>query len=233
MIMENARLIVWVFLGFTLTLPLPAQAPPVVTAPAPFANSPKDPADGHAYRDAITLRDKGKFDEALAKITEALQQAPQDEKMLVLQGDLYAKKKQWSEAEQAFTAALKINPQDVLAQFDLAEIKLMQKEYTAARPGFLALVKDEDLGDLAAYKVFLCDLYSGNGVVADEELKAFDRVDSRASFYYANAASAFYHQRPDDAKRWLGYATRIYSPEKNHNYLSTLKELGYLPSSAP
>jgi hypothetical protein len=41
-----------------------------------------------------------------------------------------------------------------------------------------------------------------------------------------------YNKKTDDARSWLDSAARIYSTEKNHTYLSTLEELGYLPLPA-
>jgi tetratricopeptide (TPR) repeat protein len=197
--------------------------------PATDSDSREDSPVEKTFREAFDLRDKGDLDGAIAKATDILQQDPDDVRAYVLRGDLYAKKKQWSHAEQDFTAALKIDEENTSAKFDLAEIKLMQKQYAAARPGFAALVDYGDLGDLAAYKVFLCDLYGGDEAAAAKELAAFDQVESKPSYYYANAGWKLYHKKTDDARIFLDYAARTYSPETNHNYASTLKELGYLP----
>lgn len=220
MILEITRAIV-LGLVFAMACPLPMQA--------------QSPAGGSAlqaentYLEATRLRDQGDFDGALAKVTEALQEDTGNPRAYVLRGDLYTKKQLWSQAGQDFSSALKIDPDNDYAKFDLAEIKLMQKQYRDARPGFAALVNDKELGDLAAYKVFLCDLYGGNSDDATRELDAFNKVESGASFYYANAAWCLYYRKTDEAKTWLESAARIYAREKNLNYLSTLKELGYMP----
>jgi tetratricopeptide (TPR) repeat protein len=196
-------------------LPLPAQTPPPVGEPA--------------YLEAVKLETKGDLDGAIAKASDSLQRNPGELKTLVLRGDLYAKKRMWPEAQSDFQAALKIDQENAYAKFDLAEIKLMQKQFADARPGFRDLVYDPNLGDLAAYKVFLCDLFGGNKDDAEQQLRAFDKIGGNPSYYYANAAWMLYNKKPDDARSWLDSAARIYSSEKNHTYLSTLDELGYLP----
>ena len=55
-----------------------------------------------------------------------------------------------------------------------AQIKFMQKKYDEARPGFTALTQDPNIGDLAAYKVFLCDLLAGHEDAASRELNVFN-----------------------------------------------------------
>jgi len=232
---KQIHLLSFVLTGFASASPLSAQLMPSVplSTPAPALEAPKATSEQMAYREAMALRNKGDFDGALAKVSESLAKFPESNQLMILRGDLYAKKKQWTEAEQDFDAVMKVDPQNTLARFNLAELKLMQKQYEAARPGFEILSKDKDLGDLASYKVFLCDLYGGNRKGADEELKAFDKAQSGPSYYYANAAWNLYFGRPDDARSWLDSATRIYTPAKNYNYQSTLKELGYLPLPKP
>jgi tetratricopeptide (TPR) repeat protein len=212
------RILILALAGSGFLSPLPAQ-----TAP---------PAGESVYLEAVKLETKGDLDGAIAKASDSLRQNPGELKTLVLRGDLYAKKRMWPEAQADFQTALKIDPENAYAKFDLAEIKLMQKQFADARPGFRDLVYDPNLGDLAAYKVFLCDLFGGNRDDAAQRLRAFDKIGGDPSYYYANAAWLLYNKKTDDARSWLDSAARIYSTEKNHTYLSTLEELGYLPLPA-
>ena len=180
-------------------------------------------------REAEILKSQGNLDGALAKASSAVQSDPNDFKAYILRGDIYSRKKSWKEAEQDFNAALKLAPDNVLARFDLAEIKLMQKQYEAARPGFLALTKDPDFGDLAAYKVYLCDLFGQNQFAATKELSAFNESGRHASYYYANAARRLYLGETEEAREWIQAGVKIYPPDKTIAYLSTLKDFGYLP----
>jgi tetratricopeptide (TPR) repeat protein len=189
--------------------------------------------DKGEFAEALTLRGKGDWDGALAKISDVIQHEPANSKYYVLRGDLYAKKKMWTESEKDFLTSQKIDPADVTTKFDLAEIQLMQKKFEDARPGFHALENDPDLGDLATYKVFLCDLFGGQEDTAARQLNLFDKAGGNASYYYANAAWLLFHDRPDDARSWLQSAWRIYPRRKCYNYESTLDELGYLPLVGP
>ena len=214
--------------------PLDAQqetnaAPPATAGATPGATAPLDAVPATDYEIAARLRDEGRFDEALAKTNEVIAQDPSNSKAFILRGDLYAKKKLWDQAAQDFLTAQKLKPTDPMAKFDLAEIQLMQRQYDAARPGFSALMKDSDMGDLAAYKVFLCDLYGGHKEAAATELQAFDDASQHASYYYSHAAWALYNKQNAEARRWLRSALYIYTAQKNYNYSSTLRELGYLP----
>jgi hypothetical protein len=122
-----------------------------------------------------------------------------------------------------------LNSNYTIAHFNLNEIVFMQKKYEDARPGFVSLEKDIIWGDLATYKVFLCDLFGGHEEAAQSELASFDKASDEPSYYYANAAWFLFQKRPDDARPWLDSAAGIYAPEKGSLYTSSLEELGYLP----
>ncbi len=200
------------------------SAPATPTPPPAVAAGESD-----LFNQATQLRAKGDYDGAISKLNDLLQADPHSLGAHVLRGDLYTKKKQWSQAQQDFQAAADLDPSQSIPKFDLAELLLMQKQYDPARSAFQALVKDPDLGDLAQYKVFLCDLFGGHVDAATAEFQALDRAENGASYYYAHAAWNLYHQQPEDARAWLTSAQRIYPGAKNYNYASTLFEFGYLP----
>jgi len=187
-------------------------------------------------REANQLLIQGKLDEGLAKINPVLQSDPKNADALVVRGNIYSRKKNYDLAKADYTAFLQLVPQDpkaTIVRFNLAELSFLQKKYDEARPGFDAIKTHEDWGDLAIYKVFLCDLLGGHEDVANKELDAFNQVGSKASYYFANAAWNLVHHKPDEARVWLLSIGRIYAPEKIELYSSSLKELGYLPLPAP
>ena len=204
-------------------------AAPTQPAAAAADTSPAPTPSVQDYRHALQLVQDGNADAALTKVAEAIQEDPSNVQARILRGDLYVQKKLWDDARKDFLAAQSLDPQNTVAKFDLAEIQLMQKQFDVARPAFDALVKDPDMGDLAAYKVFLCDLYGGHADDAARELQAFDAVGKNASYYYAHVAWALYNKRTDEARRWLSSALYIYPAQKSYNYASTLKDFGYLP----
>jgi tetratricopeptide (TPR) repeat protein len=219
-------------LGAACLFPVLGDPAPTTNPPPAHAAKPADvdtSANRQLYRDVGLLKNKGDIDGAIAKLSEAMQSDPANYKDYVLRGDLYAKKQRWSDAEQDFNTALKLDPGNGLAKLDLAEIQLMQKKYDTARVAFAALTGDPQFGDLAAYKIYLCDLFNQDQMAASKELAAFNKAGRKASYYYANGAHALYLGNTEEARNWIQAGVKIYPPEKTFAYLSTLKDFGYLP----
>jgi tetratricopeptide (TPR) repeat protein len=185
--------------------------------------------DMQLIRDAYTLDTQGKYDDALAKVNAAIQSNPKSIPAYILRGDIYSRKKQFDMSQKDYDSVLQLDPKNGTAKFNMAELKFMQKDYDGARPGFVELEANTDLGDLATYKVFLCDLFGGHTDVAQKEYDDFNKVGGNASYYFANVAWDVYHKNTDDARTWLGSAQRIYPPQKFLLYASSLHDLGYLP----
>jgi tetratricopeptide (TPR) repeat protein len=197
--------------------------------PPPIPLSPEE----QTLQDALNLESQGNHDAALEKANSVLQADPKNIAAYSVCGAVHTKMKLWGEARKDYEAILQLDAKNVSAKFDLSELEFQQKAYDDARPGFVALQKDDDWGDLAAYKVFLCDLLGHHEEVARSELDGFNKVGSNPSFYFANAAWYLVRQQPEEARNWLISAVRIYAPSKIYFYSSTLKDLGYLPLPAP
>jgi tetratricopeptide (TPR) repeat protein len=180
-------------------------------------------------QDAKRLFAEGQFDIALEKTNSIIQNNPKIPDAFILRGNIYAQQKKWGLAESDYTTALQIDPANFTAKFNLGEVKFRQKKYDSARADFAVLVNVPDDGDLAAYKVFLCDLIGGHETAAKKELDAFNIVAANPSYYFGNVAWSLVHQNTEDARRWLSSAVEIYAPRKVILYGSSLKELGYLP----
>jgi Tfp pilus assembly protein PilF len=220
-------------------------APPAASAPAPAASAATTNApsadDAKAAENQRQLRMAGEkahagdTDGAVAQINGVLQNDPRNVAAFSLRAQIYNEKKMWDKAANDYQAAHLIDPTNVIINFNIAEVQFEQKMYDAARLGFVSLQSDHttDIGDLAAYKVFLCDLLGGHEDVAAKELDAFNQVGSKASYYYSNAAWSLFHHKVEDARSWLTSASHIYSPNKNSLYSTTLAELGYLPLPPP
>jgi Tfp pilus assembly protein PilF len=171
------------------------------------------------------------LDAGLNAANDALQKDPSNVAGYVTRGNIYGQEKKWDLAKQDYQHALGLKSNFAPALLSLAEIDLMQAKYDTARAEFADLVQDPDCGDLAKYSVFLCDLAGGHEDLAGNELDAFNRVGSDASYYFANAAWLLHHQRSDDAHTWMDSADRIYSPAKVGRYVTPLVHLGYLSTA--
>jgi tetratricopeptide (TPR) repeat protein len=207
----------------------------IVTQPIDPTAQAKADAVVQLLREANLLLSEKKTDDAIVKVNAALAQNPRSLDAYVLLGAIHSEQKAWDKAQSDFENAHLINPHSLVVEFNLSEIKFSQKLYDAARPGFVQLESDKvtDIGDLAVYKAFLCDLFGGHEDAADKDLAAINEVGSGASYYFSNAAWDLFHRKFDDAQDWLRSATAIYSNQKSGFYLSSLYQLGYLPITAP
>jgi Tfp pilus assembly protein PilF len=166
----------------------------------------------------------------LEKVGAVVQAEPKNISAYIIRGHIYSEMKLWEQADNDYRTILQIDPDNFSAQFNVSELKLMQKDYDGARPGFVALEENPDWGDLAAYKVFVCDLFGGHENAAQSELDAFDQAESKASYYYSNATWEFYHKRPESALTWLNACADIYPSKTAFFYSATLVNFGYIPS---
>ena len=196
-------------------------------------NSPTNPgavspqvAEGNLYlQQAAQLFEQRQYDAALNKATAAIQDIPNNPAPYALRGTIYADKKYWDQAEVDYQTVLQLDNHNVEIRFDLAQIRFEQKRYDDARSGFAVLVQDAGMGDLAAYKVFLCDLFSGRDDLAERELSKFNQDQSNASYYFANAAWNLRHKKLVEARDLLVSAKYIYTPEKFQAYADSLIDL--------
>ena len=165
----------------------------------------------------------------LAAASSRIATNPKDAEAYSYRGSIYASMRDWDSAARDFQNAVTYDPANSKAKFNLAEMSFLQQKYDVAKTGFAALDKDPELGDLAAYKAFLCDLVGGQLDAAGKELDAFNQVSANASYYFANVAWSINHHKPDDARDWLRSASHIYPQEKLKLYATSLFEMGYLP----
>jgi Tfp pilus assembly protein PilF len=166
---------------------------------------------------------------ALDRVNAAIRLYPDNASVYIVRGNIYVEKKEWDLAQKDYEKALQIDSTNVAARVNLGEIKFRQKQYDLARSAFAALKGDKDVGDLADYTVFLCDLFGSHEAAARQELDAFNAVGENASYYFGNVAWDLVHHNAKDARDFLQSAENIYPPKKIRLYTSNLVELGYLP----
>jgi tetratricopeptide (TPR) repeat protein len=197
-------------------------------APVPAAPRQVDPVSALVDQ-AFELMQQNQLDAALEKVNAALKLAPQSSGIYELRGNIYTVKKMWDPAQKDYLTVLQLDATNVQAKFNMAEIQFMQKKYDSARPGFVALMQDANIGDLAAYKVFLCDLLGGHDDAATRELDIFNQTGLNPSYYFGNIAWSTFHHKTEEARGWVRSAASIYSVSKYKLYATSLTDLGYLP----
>jgi len=192
------------------------------------SNDPDNNDPNNKFREIQMLEKQGHFASALEKATSVVQAEPKNVSAYIVRGHIYTEMNQLDQAGDDYRTILQLDPNNFSAKFNLSELKLIQKEYDDARIGFLALESNPDWGDLAAYKVFVCDLFAGHEDVAKSEFDTFDKAKQNASYYYSKATWEFYHNRPLVAQTWIDAAAWMYPPKKVYFYSATLIDFGYL-----
>jgi len=165
----------------------------------------------------------------LAQIESAIAQDPTDAENFIVRGNIYCKRKMWDAAQDSYEKALALEPNKAAIRMDLAELQFRRKQYDAARASFVLMASDKDLGDLASYMVFLCDLFGNHEDTASQELAAFNAAGERPSYYFSNVAWDLAHHDLAGARDYLDSAEHIYSQGKSNLYAVNLVEMGYLP----
>ena len=178
--------------GAIFALPLFTRSDDAATNASPTAASLVEQATGDEAG--------GKLDRALSEVTTALAMDDKNTGALELRGTIYVEKKFWDLAERDFTTLNRLSP-DPAYQYKLAQIKFLQREYDDARPLFAALKDDPRLGDLASYKVFICDLFGAHEAIAARDLTTLDPAGDKPSFYYGHAIWAAAHHDQPQANR--------------------------------
>jgi tetratricopeptide (TPR) repeat protein len=166
----------------------------------------------------------GKVDEAMTDMDAAIYLQPKNAELRVFRALIYARKKLWMRAEADCEVALKIDPDSAIIKYNMAELKFMEKSYEDARPRFLQLQGDRSLGDLSAYKAFLCDLLSGNKDRAKQQLDVFNQVRGKPSYFFANAAWEMIGRHRDQAAKWFEAVGHAYDAKTIDPYFTALLE---------
>jgi len=165
----------------------------------------------------------------LAEVNNAIAQNPTDAENFIIRGNIYCGQKMWGAAQDSYEQALALAPQKLAIKMDLAELQFRQKQYDRARTDFALMATDKELGDLASYMVFLCDLFGNREDAASKELAAFNATGDEPSYYFGNVAWDIVHHNVAGARDYLNSAEHIYNPGKAKLYAANLLELGYLP----
>ena len=205
--------------GYQLTTNESAMIAPPAAGNAALPRQTPMPA---LLQRATQLLAQSQFEPALNDVNAALQEDRKNPAIYALRANIHAAQHLWKQAEADYATVLQLDSANLSMKFDLAQIEYAQKKYDAARPLFAAAQKDPDIGDLARYEVFLCDLFGGHEDAAAREIDAFDKADTGASYYFSNAAWSLYHHDKANARGWLVSAAHIYAPTKFKLYVDSL-----------
>ena len=213
-------------LGAILVLMLIPVCPcPAADAPATNSTEPAPPNTADTAQDLIGKSTQhmadGDLDQAASEATMAIQLDPKNPSAYELRGSIYIEKKIWDRAERDYAKADQISP-DSAYKYKLGEIKFLQKAYGDARYRFALLQKDPRLGDLATFKVFLCDLLGGHESIAVQDLAAIDRGAKNPSYYFSHFTWGLYHHQRAESNAYVAAAQKRFDESTNNRYISSL-----------
>ena len=220
-------------LGFVPSTPAP---------PSPNRGKVYPPAYIQAVNEvfrAFHTRDWPRTLEALDKADKILPPTPMT---LNTRGAIMIEERNFEEGARLCQEALKLDPKFYAARFNLAEIPLVQGKYAESRRLFEKFLRDNPKDELARFRIFLTLLLEKN---YDDARRTIDQIPfpgDTPAYYFANAAWEFAHERPDEAKKWLGRADWTFGPDKCAMFADSFYELGWMkraeakkaaPASAP
>jgi tetratricopeptide (TPR) repeat protein len=182
-----------------------------------------------AYEKAIQLFNQNDFDGTLKQLDEADKLQAGVVATQNLRGAVYVRQKKYDEAQKIFADLYQKDPQNVMALFNLGETYFLQKNYSEATKHFQAFTeKSKTQNSLGVYKVFLCNLQTGNEATAKKTLDETQATISDPLYYYLNAAYLFKQGKLEDARGYLASAFQIYPGQANAAFIDSLIELGYV-----
>jgi hypothetical protein len=165
----------------------------------------------------------GDYEGAIRDASLALQLDPKNAAAYEARGSIYIQERLWDRAERDYASAAKFSP-DVVYKYKLAQIAFYKKTYEDASSRFAALESDPNLGDLAYYQSFLCDLLGGHDAKAAHVLAARDQMPPGPSLYFCHAAWDLYHEDHPGASKAFAAASHLYDQTTCERYISSLIE---------
>jgi tetratricopeptide (TPR) repeat protein len=179
------------------------------------------PAAASLIDQATRQQSDGNLEDAARTASAAIEIDPKNVEALDLRGSIYLEEKLWDRAERDYTTLNTLSP-DPAYQYKLGQIRFLQKDYGNARPRFAALQSNARLGDLATYKVFLCDLLGGHESFAIRDLNALPSTNPQPSYIYGHVAWDLYHNQRPAADLLLAQANHLFSSTINDLYIGAL-----------
>lgn len=227
--------------------PTETALPPLPT-PKNTGSKPVPPVPDQKFDDltndqkkevATLLGDAARFvqgirlQEALSKLWEAEQIAPNIFQIHNLKGAAYTKMRDFDKARVAFGKAIELVPDAFHARFNLSEIDYVTGDYKTAEADFVKLLDQFPKTDISTrrlieYKILICKLKEGDDDGAKKMLGAYSYLDDTPVYYVANAAIAFNAEDRDEAESWITSARKIYPATQMEIFLDALIEAGWI-----
>lgn len=182
------------------------------------------------YAAAVQAMKAGDYALALEQINLAEADTPGKIPTLNLRGSIYLKQHQYNLAVADFRKIIEINPEYPSGHFNLGEAYFQAGQYTEAKHAFRRYLqtKGNERNALARFKVFLCDLMSGNDAAVQQQLANLKPTISHPLEYYCRAAVQYHAGKQEEGESYVNSALKIYSPAINFLFLESFRKLGFI-----
>jgi tetratricopeptide (TPR) repeat protein len=191
------------------------------------------------FKEAEQAYREGNYEESLQLLDAVDAVAPNQAATYNLRGQIYLAQGKLDKAESSFRDALAADGQFEDARFHLAQIPLKKGDYEEARKQLEQLQgagTDATEGQhlrqqLIRYEIFLTLLLQNHDGAAQKAMEQFKMTDETPALYYTQAAWAFKHQNPRQARNWVANAANLFSSEQNRSFAAPLNDLGWLDNA--
>lgn len=212
-------------LCFLLARPLlnpPARAEVVALAPPPKA----DLADTVASLTQM-IADKN-FSDALAVVEKLEAEYPEDGRIFMAKGAVYAGQRNYPEALTSFEKARQLSPGSVAATMNLAEILFVMGRYPEAETLYQKIYAAQKKNTLVVFRLYLCALLQKNQEAAATLLSNPSIGAQTLEWYYMQAANDLFAGKKTEGLKTIEKA-RVLFGAKTRPYDKTFARMGFLP----
>jgi tetratricopeptide (TPR) repeat protein len=150
-----------------------------------------------------------------------------------LRGCIEMEQGNFSEAGKAFAAAHDANPSIFAPRLHTGDSFLRQKQYAEARGVYETLLKETNIlisRERLRYAILLTYLGEKNENAAKTVFEQITFPTESPAYYYAQAAWAFAHGKPQDAQKWLKRAGKVYDADVTSWFARPLYDFGWIKS---
>ena len=189
---------------------------------------------GHdSLGDSIRELVAGRPDVALTLLEKALKETPPPPELqvLALRGTIALEQGKFEEAIAAFSSATEKEPFFYGPRLSLGDTLLRAKKWAEARAAYEKVMADTNiliLHERMRYAILLTFLGEKNETEAKAALDRLVFPTESPSYYYAQAAWAFAHDKKKDGAKWLQRAEEIFDDKKTAWYARPLYEFGWI-----
>ncbi len=215
------------------------SATPSSRAAATPAATPEPPTEAfnQKYEVAFVAFSKRDYSTALQLLREADAIQPGQADPANLRGLIYARQRQFEQAEVEFKRAVQLDPTFWAAKFNLADLPFTYRNYGQARSRFESLLAEIDPtalpreSELTQFKIFLTLLLEGKEASARAFMSRFKFEGTTPARLYAQAALDFHDGNFERAVSWMESAKKQFPPQLEALFAESFFRVGWLTNT--